>query len=72
MTPAQLDHLRRRQRKAVEALARAVKAKRGGITQARERCIKATTALLRATVRATARKRPIGRSPEPDLFHLGA
>lgn len=72
MNPAQLDHLRRRQRKAVEALARAVKAKRGGITEARERCVKATTALLRATVKAAASSRQATRSAAPDLFHLGA
>lgn len=72
MTPAHLDHLRRRQRKAVEALARAVKAKRGGISEARERCIEATNALLRATVKAARKERPVSHSAEPDLFQLGA
>lgn len=69
-----LDHLRRRQRKAVEALARAVKAKRGGIAQARARCIAATTKLLRATVKAAQQeKRPAARrAAEPDLFQMGA
>lgn len=69
---AYIDHLRRRQRKAVEALARATKAKRGGITEARQRCIAATTALLRATVKAA---RPPRRTPAeagPDLFQMGA
>jgi hypothetical protein len=70
---AYLDMLRRRQRKAVEALARAVKAKRGGIGEARARCIAATHALMRATVKAARQPRPVERSAEPDLFQtLGA
>lgn len=69
---AHLDLLRRRQRKAVDALAREVKAKRGGIGEARERCIEATNALPRATVKAARKERPVARSAEPDLFQLGA
>lgn len=65
---AYLDLLRRRQRKAVEALAREVKAKRGGIGEARRRCIESTNALLRATVKAARRQHPAERSAEPDLF----
>lgn len=68
MKPAQLDLLRRRQRQAVEALAKATAAKRGDIGRARGACIRLTAELLRATL---ATSRPAAQPPrpaEPDLF----
>lgn len=74
MTPAYLDLLRRRQRKACAAVAKAEKAKAGDIREARKRFIQATADLLRATLKAARQTKPIERRDSaPDLFQqMGA
>jgi hypothetical protein len=73
MTPAHLDLLRKRQRKACTAVIKAEQAKRGGISEARQRFVQATAELLRATLKASRQSTPIRREPAPDLFaQLGA
>lgn len=72
MTPAHLDLLRRRQRKACAAVVKAEKAKAGDIGAARKRFVQATADLLRATLKAARQTKPIQRR-EPDLFQqMGA
>lgn len=72
MTPAYLDLLRKRQRKACAALLKAEKAKRGGVAAARRRFVLATAELLRGTLKAARKTTPIRRDPAPDLFQMGA
>lgn len=73
MTPAYLDLLRTRQRKACAAVARAEKS-RHGVGEARRRFILATADLLRATLKVSRQTRPTERrSTAPDLFQqMGA
>lgn len=73
MTPAYLDLLRRRQRKACAAVLKAEARKGGGIREARKRFVLATAELLRATLKASRQAKPLRREPAPDLFHqIGA
>lgn len=74
MTPAHLDLLRRRQRKACEAVERARKLRKRGAREAQRRFVLATAELLRATLKAARKTTPIPRrEPAPDLFQqMGA
>ncbi len=73
MTPAHLDLLRKRQRKACAAVLKAEARKAGGIGEARRRFVLATAELLRATLKASRQSTPTRRETAPDLFEqIGA